>query len=217
MCWFAVTTEPEGKKSVYPSGAARAASAAPTPPPAPPRFSITTCWPQICESFSPRSRAEMSVAPPGGKGTMKRTGFCGHDCACAHDIARPRSRAVSVFMILILQRQSERQTDRQRHRGSGRGEALLPAVPVEELDRQDAQAAAEMRGERDDDRPFPGLHQRLPGPREKGVELQGIAERPEVERQEDRQRDARDAMKVCDPAAHAKTPITACSPNQSRA
>ena len=38
-------------------------------------------------SFWPSSRAEMSVAPPGGNGTMKRTGFCGQavalDCPCA--------------------------------------------------------------------------------------------------------------------------------------
>ena len=77
MCSFAVMTEPDGKKSVYPSGAALAASAAPMLPPAPPRFSITTVWPHISPSFWPTIRAEMSVAPPGGNGTMSRTGFVG--------------------------------------------------------------------------------------------------------------------------------------------
>src|SRR6185503_6445512 len=215
MCWFAVTTEPEGKKSVYPSGAARAASAAPTPPPAPPRFSITTCWFQICESFSPSSRAEMSVAPPGGNGTMKRTGFCGQDCACAQERTRPSSKPTSVFMISILQRQGEDQTHGKRRRRRHGGEAVLPFVPVEEFDRQHAQAAGEVRGERDDDRPLARFHQRLPGPGEEGIQLQRIAERPEVQRQEDRERNAGDAMQVRDPAAHANTPSTACAPNQS--
>lgn len=37
---------------------------------APTRFSTTTGWPTLCESFSPITRAAMSGAPPGGMGTM---------------------------------------------------------------------------------------------------------------------------------------------------
>src|ERR1700741_4433067 len=123
MCWFAVTTEPEGKKSVEPAGAPRAAPAAPRPPPAPPRFSITTVWPQIWLSFSPSRRAEMSVAPPGGNGTMKRTGRCGQfggeDCAAAVETRHaPSTNARILFMAKILQRQRERQAHAERE---GRG------------------------------------------------------------------------------------------------
>src|SRR5262245_17471522 len=158
----------------------------------------------------------MSVAPPGGNGTMKRTGFCGHDWACAHDIARPSSKAASVFMILILQGQSENKTNGERDCGSDCGETLLPLVPVEELDRQDPQSATEMRGERDHDRPLARLHQWLLGPGEERIQLQRIAERPEMKRQEKRQRHAGDAMQVGEPAAHAKTASTARIPAHSR-
>ena len=99
----------------------------------------------------------------------------------------------------------------------GRGrEALLPLVPVEELNREHAQPAGEMHGERDHDRPLAGFHQRLARPGEEVVELQGIAERPEVERQEHRERDARQAMQVRDPAAHENTASTARVPARRR-
>src|SRR6185436_9437591 len=144
------------------SGAARAASVAPRLPPAPPRFSITTCWPQIWDSFSPSSRAEMSVAPPGGNGTMKRTGRCGQfggeDCAAAAAANSAASRPTMIFFMdpprAILQRQREREADRQRECGSARGEALLPVAPGEELEREHAQAAAQVRGERHHDQPL---------------------------------------------------------------
>src|SRR6185503_19429247 len=195
MCWFAVTTEPEGKKSVYPSGAARAASAAPRPPPAPPRFSITTVWPQICDSFSPTRRAEMSVAPPGGNGTMKRTGRCGQDCASTPDANSAASNVRMVFFMdpprAILQRQREGEPDPECERRGRRGEALLPVAPRQELQREHAQPAAEVRGERDHDQPFAELHQRLLRPLQEAFELQRVAERPEMERQEQRECDSR--------------------------
>src|SRR5262249_15787555 len=43
--------------------------------PAPPLFSMTTCWPHILESFSASMRATISVGPPAATGTMRRTGF----------------------------------------------------------------------------------------------------------------------------------------------
>src|SRR6185295_18204670 len=116
-----------------------------TPPPAPPRFSITTCWPQIWVSFSPRRRAEISVAPPGGNGTMKRTGFCGQACAAAPleasaSSTAPRSltKPISILLlkfILQCQRQGEPHGERDRRRGGREG--LLPLVPGQKLQRQD--------------------------------------------------------------------------------
>jgi hypothetical protein len=41
----------------------------------------------------------MSVAPPGGKGTMKRTGFCGQDCAKA---PLPSNTAAVIAMSFIF-------------------------------------------------------------------------------------------------------------------
>src|SRR6185503_15540946 len=221
MCWFAVTTEPEGKKSVYPSGAARAASAAPRPPPAPPRFSITTVWPQICDSFSPTRRAEMSVAPPGGNGTMKRTGFCGQDCAWAPAASSaPSMNAMIFFMGVLLRGILQRQPDGKGERTRGRGEALLPVAPRQELEREHAQAAAEMRGQRHHDQPFAELHQRLLGPLQEVFELQRVAQRPEMERQEQRERDpghaVHDERPIRGVLPHANTPSTARMPVQPR-
>ena len=34
-------------------------------PPAPPRFSMTNCWPKACVSLSDQGRPIRSVAPPG--------------------------------------------------------------------------------------------------------------------------------------------------------
>jgi hypothetical protein len=60
---------------------------------------MTTDWPQICASFSPSSRAEMSVAPPGGNGTMNLTGFCGQACAQAADARiAPNTKPRILFM-----------------------------------------------------------------------------------------------------------------------
>ena len=50
-------------------------------PLAPGRFSATTGWPRRCVSQSAVMRASESVTPPGGKGTMTLTGFCGQFCA----------------------------------------------------------------------------------------------------------------------------------------
>src|SRR5947207_3733062 len=52
-------------------------------PPAPPRVSITTCWPHTSESRSPMTRAMMSVAPPAANGTITRTKRFGQAC-CAN-------------------------------------------------------------------------------------------------------------------------------------
>src|SRR5687768_17234878 len=66
--------------SVYPSGVDLAANSAPRLPAAPERFSITTCWPSPSVSLEPTMRLTMSTAPPGGNGTMMRTGRLGYAC-----------------------------------------------------------------------------------------------------------------------------------------
>ena len=51
---------------------------------APGRFSITTPWPQISDSFCPTIRMLTSVGPPAGNGTTIFTGRLGKLCAsCA--------------------------------------------------------------------------------------------------------------------------------------
>ena len=57
------------RRSVWPSGAARATLSAPTLPPAPERFSTTTDWPSSAWYLGCRMRATMSISPPGGYGT----------------------------------------------------------------------------------------------------------------------------------------------------
>ena len=44
---------------------------------APGRLSTTTDWPSDAESRSPTVRAKASAGPPGGKGTIRRTGLTG--------------------------------------------------------------------------------------------------------------------------------------------
>ena len=66
MCGLMVSTAVGKTSSVYPSGLACATAAAPTDPPAPPRFSITTGCPSASESFVATGRAALSELPPGG-------------------------------------------------------------------------------------------------------------------------------------------------------
>src|SRR4051812_30409537 len=50
-------------------------------PPWPPMFSTTTGWPSSLDMPCASPRAKMSEGPPGGKGTMRRTGLAGYGCA----------------------------------------------------------------------------------------------------------------------------------------
>src|SRR5450756_608330 len=63
--------------SVYPSGCALDATSNPTMPPALPRFSTMTGWPQLSVSFRPTSREMMSLGPPGTNESMIRIGRLG--------------------------------------------------------------------------------------------------------------------------------------------
>ena len=60
--------------SVWPSGLALATTAAPTEPPAPGRFSITTDTPRACETSGMIVRGKRSEVLPGGNGTTSVIG-----------------------------------------------------------------------------------------------------------------------------------------------
>src|SRR5215475_8918323 len=66
----------------------------------PPRFSTTTCWPQISDSLPATTRAMASVPPPGGNGTTRRTYRFGQPevCACAL-LMRPSAEAAESEMM----------------------------------------------------------------------------------------------------------------------
>src|SRR5947207_12866000 len=61
-------------------------------PLAPGRLSATNGWPSSCCSFSATTRAAMSVACPGGHGTMIRTGWLGYGCANAVPATRKETK-----------------------------------------------------------------------------------------------------------------------------
>src|SRR5882724_4170006 len=71
---------------LYPSGADFETMSVPTTPPAPARFSTTHGCPSISLILGARMRIEMSVEPPGPKGTTKRMGLLGQG-ACARTTA----------------------------------------------------------------------------------------------------------------------------------
>ena len=77
-----VVKDDETITRVWPSGAAFAASPAPTDPPAPERLSTITGLPSVSASRLPIARAKMSFEPPGGYGTMNWMGLDGN-VACA--------------------------------------------------------------------------------------------------------------------------------------
>ena len=71
-------------------------------PLAPGRLSTMTCVPRLAESLGCRMRATRSVAPPGGKPTMKRTGLLGpHSAAKAGAARSDVDAAMAAAMRLI--------------------------------------------------------------------------------------------------------------------
>src|SRR5882672_11991422 len=69
----------------------------PIVPPAPARFSTSTGWPQAALSFSPISRAAMSVALPAANGTTMRIGLTGKlAAACAGASGDPDDNTAAV-------------------------------------------------------------------------------------------------------------------------
>src|SRR5678816_1990936 len=76
-------------------------------PPAPARFSTTTCWPSSSPIGFCRMRAVVSVPPPGSKPTTTVTGLFGYaPCASApHANGKPRA-AASTLVSLVIARSS---------------------------------------------------------------------------------------------------------------
>src|SRR5215472_2744708 len=99
---------------VYPSGRARATTAAPSELPPPPWFSTTTV-PRSGFIFSAHGRPTASYPPPGGKGTMSRIGRSGYVlCAKAtrtpvwvETAANPRARRSRLLMALSIANPSD--------------------------------------------------------------------------------------------------------------
>ena len=77
MAGLAAVVETVAMPSEYPSGADLAVSLAPTTPPPPALFSITTLWPSARPRGSEMTRAMMSVVPPGANGTCSLTTLLG--------------------------------------------------------------------------------------------------------------------------------------------
>src|SRR5258708_18678417 len=96
------------RSSVYPSGAALAASSLERLPLEPGRFSTTTGCPSASPSRGETTRAIVSVAPPGGLGTSRRigrVGYCAHAAAAHSDrrsvAATPEERRKRVVLVAL--------------------------------------------------------------------------------------------------------------------
>src|SRR5581483_3274562 len=83
-------------------------------PDAPPRLSTMNCWPKASVRSWAIIRATTSFVPPGGNGTMTRTGFDGYG-ACA--AAKPKCQARQT------PRTKRARTERRLMGHSGRGKA----------------------------------------------------------------------------------------------
>src|SRR6476646_11027009 len=72
-------------------------------PPAPARFSTTTCCPMLSETLFARMRATVSVPPPGSKPTTMVIGLLGKPCAAAPwAIPASASAPIHRFMSILL-------------------------------------------------------------------------------------------------------------------
>ena len=88
------------RRSVWPSGAARATSAAAALPLAAGLLSTTTGWPSAGEIFSASTRATMSGAPPGGIVTRMWIGRDGNWACAAADRASAAAAAMNLGIRL---------------------------------------------------------------------------------------------------------------------
>src|SRR3954468_12051215 len=89
------------RSQVLPSGGLFATTSAARLPPAPGRFSTTTGWPSVSESFAPRARARMSLGPPGVKPTTKRT-FCAIAGQAASSRHSRRARVAVLISPMVI-------------------------------------------------------------------------------------------------------------------
>src|SRR5579872_5749678 len=86
--------------SVYPSGAALAATSVPVSEPAPGKFWTTKGWPSCLDSCSPTIRETMSVPPPGVEATIMVTGRAGYSAArSGADAMTPAATAIAAIAM----------------------------------------------------------------------------------------------------------------------
>src|ERR1700722_569347 len=110
-----------------------------------------------------------------------------------------RKVAGAVPWALRSRRHHEQIRERRQHRrhAGDDGIMLLPAAPRQVLHHQQAQAAEEVHREQANKAPLGEFDERLLAPVQEAVEprlaVDGEAEREEMQRQEDRERDAREA------------------------
>src|SRR6267142_6420114 len=97
-------------------------------PAAPARFSTATDCFHLSVSFAATVRAEMSVPPPGGKGTMKVTGFAGYVCAAAS--THQKNRDSPHLFIAPLEDRFCLLDDRTAFLRLERGEAGGPGLAI---------------------------------------------------------------------------------------
>src|SRR5262245_19280387 len=94
--------------------------------------------------------------------------------------------------------QKERESRSEGATRGGGEPSLVPVPPRQEFQREQAQAACHVRGEQQDEQGFARLDQRLLAPAQEGIErgfcAQREAERPEMQRQEQRKQHARSAV-----------------------
>ena len=79
-----------------------------------------TGWPRRGVSQSAVMRASESVTPPGGKGTITFTGFCGHCWASALVERNNNSRASFFIRLSIIAAKNAAAKHHRRRRGPGR-------------------------------------------------------------------------------------------------
>src|SRR5437868_4493178 len=80
-------------------------------PPAPARFSTTTCWPRSSPKAGATMRAVVSVPPPGSKPTTVVTGLAGYPCAvapCAMPSAASAANTRFICILLVLAASEDR-------------------------------------------------------------------------------------------------------------
>src|SRR4249919_264477 len=113
------------------------------PPPAPPRFSITTGCPRAFDMRSPTMRPTMSALPPAAKGTIRRIGRSGYFAKAARGssasvetaprLAMTVRREVGIGFLVIRKEQTRRgqaycRSSRKSEQAAGRVPEQLAAI-----------------------------------------------------------------------------------------
>src|SRR5262245_57345640 len=91
------------RRTVCPSGAARATSPAPTLPAAPGLFSTSTGLPSAAPRRSDSRRPIRSSGPPGGNGLTMRTGLEGYCAAALSAVLSSRARMRRAMRLILTQ------------------------------------------------------------------------------------------------------------------